>query len=172
MSDGKKAKSGDKDDASEKPQGKLAAKLAGKMKYIIIAAVVLVLAGAGTGLYFMGFFTVHKSYETSMQLPGAPVYYEMKTMTVNLKPSAQRARPFIRLTLQVELQGESAKKAFIDNETKIVDTMQTHLRGVQYEELNGTEGTERLREDLTIIINRIIQPERAITVLYKDIFMR
>lgn len=126
----------------------------------------------GRGCFFPAIFHKEKLHETTLVLPGPPVYYEMQRITIDLKPSEKRARPFIRLTMQVELQGESAKLAFIKNETKIMDGLQTHLRDVMPEELSGKEGTERLREDFTTIINRYIKPERAITVLYKDIMVR
>lgn len=155
-------------EAEGEPQGKFA----GKMKFIIIGVVALVLIGGGAGLYFSGIFHKERPHETTVMLPGPPVYYEMQRITVDLKPSATRARPFIRVTMQVELQGESAKTAFIDHEIKIMDGLTSHLREVQPEELSGKEGTERLREDFVIIINRIIAPEVAITVLYKDIMVR
>lgn len=158
----------DGEEGDDKPKGKLA----GKMKYIIIGAVVLLLGGGGAGLYFSGLLSSDKLHETTIMLPGEPVFYELPRMTVDLKPSDKRARPFIRLLMQVELQGETAKTAFVDNETKIMDAMQSHLRSVTSEELSGVEGTERLREDFTIIINRIIDPERAITIYYKEILVR
>lgn len=154
--------------APEAPKGKLA----GKMKFIIIGVVVLVLLGGGAGVYFSGILHVEKSYETTVMLPGPPVYYELPRITVDLKPTEKRARPFIRLGMQVELQGESAKLAFQENEVKIMDSIQSHLRSITPDELSGEEGTQRLREDILIIINRIIEPELAITVLYKEIFIR
>ena len=153
----------------EKPKGKFD----GKLKYIIIGVAALVLlGGGGAGLYFAGVFGGEKPHETQVALPGPPVYYEMQRITVDLKPSDRRMRPFIRVGLQAELQGESAKAAFVENEVKIMDLLQAHLRTVTAEELSGQEGTERLRADITTIINRVITPERAITVLYKDIMVR
>jgi len=159
------------DGEQEAPTG-LKAKLAGKMIYVIIGVVALVLIGAGAGLYFAGVFSSEKLHETTVALPGPPVYYEMQRITVDLKPTEKRARPFIRITMQAELQGESAKTAFVDSEIKIMDALQAHLRSITPDELSGEEGTQRLREDFTIIINRIIAPEIAITVLYKDIMVR
>jgi len=157
--------------AEEAPKG-LKDKLADKMKFIVIGVVALVLIGGGAGLYFSGIFHTEKLHETTVVLPGEPVFYELQRITVDLKPSAGRARPFIRLTVQAELQGDSAKLAFIDNEIRIMDALQAHLRTVTAPELSGKQGTERLRVDFTTIINRIIEPERAITVLYKDILVR
>lgn len=162
----------DTDEGGEEAPSGLKGKLAGKLKFIIIGAVALVIVGGGATAYFLGAFTKEKLHETTVMLPGPPVYHELQKITVDLKPSEKRARPFIRLGMQVELQGETAKAAFIENEVRIMDAFQSHLRTVTAEELSGEEGTQRLREDFTIIINRIIDPERAITVLYKDILVR
>ena len=153
------------------PQG-LKAKLAGKLKYILVGVVVLLIGGGGAGIYFSGILHTEKLHETVVALPGPPVFHEIPRITVDLKPSPGRARPFIRLTMQAELQGDSAKEAFIANEVKIMDALQAHLRTVTAPELSGEAGTERLRQDFITIINRIIEPEIAISVFYKDILVR
>lgn len=158
-------------EGEEAPKG-LKGKLAGKMKYIIIGLVALVLIGGSAGVYFSGILHVEKAHETTVMLPGPPVYYELPRITVDLKPTEKRARPFIRLIMQVELQGESAKLAFVANEVKIMDTIQAQLRTITPDELSGEQGTQRLREDFLTIINRVIEPEIAITVLYKEILIR
>jgi len=169
--EGEDAEEDSEESAEDAPQG-LKAKLATNMKYIIISVAVLIVIGGGAGIYFSGVLTTEKLYEETIALPGPPVYYELPRITIDLKPSPRRARPFIRLTVQVELQGESAKQAFVAKEVKVMDALQAHLRTVTAPELSGEQGTERLRKDFTIIINRIIAPERAITVLYKDILVR
>jgi len=167
-------------DEKEAPQGlkaKLVAKLPKKLVdnkklSIIVAAVLVAVIGGGAGIYFSGIFHVAKTNEITLKLPDPLVYHEVPRITVDLKPSPRHARPFIRMTIQAELQGKSAKAAFIANETKIMDAIPAHLRDTTVEDLTGEVGTESLREDLTIIINRIIAPKLAITVLYKDILIR
>lgn len=160
------------EEAAAEDAGAPKGKLAGKMKYIIIGVMAFTLISSGAGVYFSGILHVEKTHETTVLLPGPPVYYELPRITVDLKPTPTRARPFIRLGMQVELQGESAKAAFVANEVKIMDAIQSQLRTITPDALSGEEGTERLREDFLIIINRVIDPEIAITVLYKEIFIR
>jgi len=156
---------------AEAPKG-LKGKLAGKMKFVLIGVAALVILCGGAGAYFSVILHPHNPHEVPVKLPDPPVYQDIARITVDLKPSAKRARPFIRLTMQAELQGESARAAFIANETKIMDAMQSYLRNTPPESLEGINGTETLRTDLTTIINRIIAPEVAITVLYKDLIIR
>lgn len=164
---------GAEDGAPQSPVGKLVAKLKAHLKLILIVVGALVVVGGGAaGIYFSGIFHVEKPHEATLMLPAPPINHEMTRITVDLKPSPKHARPFIRLTMRAELQGESARDAFIANETKIMDAIHAHLRDTTIEQLEGHQGTETLREDITIIINRVIAPEIAITVLYKDILIR
>ena len=156
------------EDGGDKPKGKLA----GKLKYIIIGVVALLIVGGGAGAYFMGLFSTEKPHEATLMMPGPPAYHELGTVTVDLKPEQGRPRPFIRVTFTAELQGETAKAAAMEHEVKINDAIRSHLRTVSPSDLSGEEGTERLRTDLTIIINRIIAPEHCITVLYQDLMIR
>lgn len=156
----------------EAPKG-FKAKLLAKKKPILIAlAAVLLLGGGGAGLYFSGFLNLNDPHEVEVVLPDPPVLQDIQRITVDIKPSPNHAHPFIRLTVQAELQGESAKLAFIANEAKIMDAIQSHLRNTTVEELEGEQGTERLRKDLTTIINRAITPEIAIGIFYRDIMIR
>jgi len=166
------AEDGEAAEDVEQAPGGLKGKLI-KFKWAIVGLVaVLALGGGGAGLYLSGFFTVNKPHEATLALPDLPVFYEIPRITVDLSPSKGHARPFIRLVLQAELQGENAKAAFIANEVRILDLIQAHLRTVTVQELQGTEGTENLRADIVTITNRIIKPERAIAVLYKEILIR
>jgi len=150
----------------------LKAKLAAKKGLIIAVAFVLLVGGGVAGLYFTGKLTAKKPHEISMVLPGELVYYKLPKITVDIKPSKGHARPFIRLIMQVELQGESAKTAFVEREIKILDAIQTHLRSLTVEDLKDEAGSERLRNDVVLVINNLIRPERAVTVLYKEIMIR
>jgi len=174
MSDGDNAKPEEENGGEEAEAAAEAqlGKFTGKLKFVLIGVAVLLLAGGGAGLYFSGILFHEKPHEVTVDLPGPPVYQDIQRITVDLKPSPGHARPLIRLSLQAELEGESAQQAFLASETRIMDAMQSHLRDLTVEELAGEQGTARLREDLTIIINRIIAPERAVSVLYKEILIR
>jgi len=162
-------------DAESKEEEKkpgLKDKLAAHKVMVFSVLFLVIIAGTVAGLYFTGKFTAKKPHEISLALPDAAVFHEIPKVTVDLKPSPKHPRPFIRLVMQVELQGESAKTAFIERETRILDAMQTHLRTLTVPELQDTDGTQRLRTDLLMVINNVIRPERAITVYYKEIMIR
>lgn len=160
------------DDKEEEKKPGLKDKLAAHKAMIISVLFLVIIAGAVAGLYFTGMLTAKKPHEISLALPDEAVFHEIPKITVDLKPSPKHPRPFIRLVMQVELQGETAKTAFIEREAKILDAMQTHLRTLTVQELQDTDGTERLRTDLLMVIGNVIRPERAITIYYKEIMIR
>ena len=161
------------DEVEEEPEPSgLKAKLAKNKLVVIIVLFVLIIGGAVAGMYFTGMLTAKKPHEMSMVLPDEPVFVDIAKITVDLRPSPKHPRPFIRLVMQAELQGESAKTAFVDREAKILDAIQSHLRTLTVDELQDAAGTQRLRTDLVLIIDNIIKPERAITVYYKEIMIR
>ncbi|MEG3619166.1 flagellar basal body-associated FliL family protein [Magnetovibrio sp. PR-2] len=158
------------EDGSDEAEGEAPKK--SKLKFIIIGVVAVLLIGGGAGAYFMGLFSSEKPHEATLMMPGPPTYHELGTVTVDLKPEQGRPRPFIRVTFTAELQGEAGKTAAAEHEVKINDAIRSHLRTVSPSDLSGEEGTERLRTDLTIIINRVIAPQHCITVLYQDLMIR
>lgn len=162
---------GEKKAEDEKKPG-LKDKLAANKVLVIAVSFLVIIAGAVAGLYFTGMLTAKKPHQISMALPGESVYHEIPKITVDLKPSPQHARPFIRLVMQVQLQDETAKTAFVERQTKILDAIQSHLRSLTVQELEGEYGTELLRTNLVLVINNIIKPELAMTVLYKEFMIR
>lgn len=161
----------DSESKEEKKPG-LKDKLAAHKVMIFSGLFLLIVAGSVAGLYFTGMLTAKKPHEISLALPEEAVFHEIPKITVDLKPSPKHPRPFIRLVMQVELEGEAAKTAFVERETRILDAMQTHLRTLTVQELQDTDGTQRLRTDLLMVINNVIRPEYAITVYYKEIMIR
>ena len=148
-----------------------------KLKFIIAGAGVVVLVGGGAGIYYSGLGKIISDSfsgtpRAELDLPELSRFHDMPVITVDLKPSAKRARPFIRLVMTVEVYGEAGQIKLAEEEAKILDAVQTFLRDRTVEELSGQQGTKKLREDLLEVVNHAMIPEKAITVLFKEILVR
>ena len=76
-----------------------------KMKMIIIAlAAALVLGGGGAGLWFSGVLTLDSPHTATIDLPEPPTFYEMQKLTVDLKPSGNRLKPYIQLQFRLNFR--------------------------------------------------------------------
>lgn len=148
-----------------------------QLKFILAGLGAIVVIGGSAGIYYSGFGKVivnsfSATPRAELELPELSRFHDMAVITVDLKPSAKRKRPFIRLVMTVEVYGEAGEARLVSEEAKILDAVQTFLRDRTVEELSGQEGTKKLREDLLEVVNHAMIPEKAITVLFKEILVR
>ena len=137
-----------------------------------VMAVIMIWLYVSTGYFSQAQKAFTASPSASLELPEASVFQDLQNMVVDLKPTRKRKRPFIRFTLTVEFVGEANRALLLERETKIRDAIQVHLRTVTVEEISGEVGTNKLRAEMVDLINDVMEPERIITVLFKDILVR
>ncbi|HBK04430.1 MAG TPA: flagellar basal body protein FliL [Acetobacteraceae bacterium] len=154
-----------------------AAKKGGKKKLILIAVpVVLLLAGAG--LWFTGILPhllgMEKKDDQAAAEPAKPVppsYVDVPEMVANLN-SANRKPSYVKLAARVEVPKpddvEKVKAAL----PRLQDMMQTYMREMRPEELRGSAGTYRLREELLARANAAVAPAKISDVLFTQMLVQ
>ena len=159
-------------DADTAPKG-------GKKKLVILALPVL-LAGAGAGLWFTGtlpgLLGMNPTPANSVSPAGpapprAPAYVQMPDITANLNAQGRRAT-FIKLRSQIEVLGQEDHAALTAAMPRLVDLFTTYLREMRPEELRGSAGTHRLREELIARANIAGAPARVTDVLFQEILVQ
>jgi flagellar FliL protein len=159
------------DATEEKP-----AKKAGKGKLILIAVpVVLLLVGAG--LWFTGILPhllgmdkqEEKVGEAAKPVP--PSYLDIPEMIANLNNNTHKIA-YVKLSARVEIPKpedvEKVKAAL----PRLQDMMQTYLREMRPEELRGSAGTYRLREELLVRANVAVAPAKVSDVLFTQLLVQ
>ncbi len=151
----------------------------GTKKKVILLAVPLLLAGVGGGLWFGGLLpgsSRQAEAETAGQ-PGEagsaarqPVFVPMPDITANLNAPGRRS--FIRLRSQMEVAGVQDAAALQAAMPRLVDLFTTYLREIRPEELRGSAGTHRLREELIARANVAASPARVTDVLFTEILVQ
>lgn len=108
-------------------------------------------------------------------IPGAagdPSYYDMPKMIVNLA-GTEGGRP---LLLELELVLESSHASTFDQVPslmpRLMDQIQTFLRELRVEDLNGSAGTYRLRLELLKRFNIVMAPQKLDAVLIEGILIQ
>lgn len=108
-------------------------------------------------------------------IPGAagdPSYYDMPKMIVNLA-DGEGGRP---LLLELELVLESSHASTFDQVPslmpRLMDQIQTFLRELRVEDLNGSAGTYRLRLELLKRFNIVMAPQKLDSVLIEGILIQ
>jgi flagellar protein FliL len=154
------------------PEGKKG----GKKKLLLIALPVL-LGGAGAGVWFSGLLggapppAAPTEAEAAAPAPRQPVFVQMPDITANLNAAGRRAT-FIRVRSKIEVLGAEDAAAVQASLPRLVDLFTTYLREMRPEELRGSAGTHRLREELIARASIAAHPVRITDVLFQEILVQ
>jgi len=176
-----KKKTDDEEPKEGTPEGEAAAEEAAlaakkKKKMIIIAAavVVVVLLGAGgAGYYFM---TKKVDAEKEAATAAADekaktVYYSLGDMIVNLSGEGKHPN-YLKVKVSLELADEKDLPLMDTLKPRIVDNFQVYLRELRIEDLRGSAGMYRLREELLMRVTEAAQPVRVRDVLFQEMLVQ
>jgi flagellar FliL protein len=173
--------SSSKPDKAEEPASDAEApsserKSAGKKKLIMLAAPVL-LIGTLAGLWFSGVaprllgMKHNEPEKQEVAKPSMPVFVDLPDMIANLNSPSNKPS-YIKLQARLEVsQPEDAEK--IKQEMpRLQDIFQTYLREMRPEELRGSPGIYRLREELLGRANVAVAPVRVNDVLFTQLLIQ
>lgn len=205
----KKAKAEEKDEAAsegaeteakegaegETPEGGEDLDLDGKKKklnpLIIIVGAVILLAGAGAGVYFSGLLDPilgKKGGETAEGEAAAEGgghggggeegeggamanFMELPDLVVNLSTNQGQQR-YLKLKVQLELENAADKAAVEAIAPRVIDHFQTYLRELRVSDLRGSAGIYRLRQELLARVNAAAAPIKVKDVLFQEILIQ
>ncbi len=157
----------------EQPKKK---KLAGKTLILFVVAPLLVLGGGGAGAYFMFFAkkpgdAQHEEAKEEKKPPKPMVFYNLPELLVNLSGQGRRSS-FLKISLSLELDDANDIPRIEAVLPRIVDAFQTYLRELRPEDLRGSAGLYRLREELLARVNTSAQPAKVNDVLFKEMLIQ
>lgn len=158
-------------DDSPAPADSAVPKKPGSKKLIMVAAAVLVLGGAGGAAYTMGFFgklTGGGKEAAATTTPGA---VDLPEMVANLN-AGNRRTAFVRIKARLELADKADEASVKMASPRIQDFFQTYLRDMRPEELRGSAGTYRLREELLARVNIALAPAHATDILFIELLVQ
>ena len=154
-------------------------KPAGRKKLLMIALPILLLGGGGAGMWFSGLAdsllgkdeAVEVAEEHAAEPEHGNIYYELPQMLVNLSTSGRRTS-FLKIVVSLELTSEEDKAALEPALPRIIDNFQVYLRELRVEDLRGSAGLYRLREELLFRVNVAVSPVRVTDVLFKEMLVQ
>jgi flagellar protein FliL len=149
-------------------------RLAGRTLILfIMLPILLLLGGAGAGLYFTGIADglLGIKHEPPPPPPRVTVFHDLPDMLVNLNTAGRRAS-FLKLRVSLELEQQSDVALLEKMMPRVIDTFQVYLRELRIEDLQGSAGLHRLREELLARVNKVAQPVVVRDLLFKDMLIQ
>ncbi len=149
-----------------------------KLVLFIVLPLVLVVA-AGAGVMFSGLLgggddetaAAEAGVEGEPEVPREVVFYDLPEMLVNLN-SGGRQSAFLKIQVSLELGDPDVIPQIEAVLPRIVDNFQVYLRELRPEELGGTKGVVRLKEELLVRVNAAVDPVKVYDILFKEILVQ
>lgn len=162
-------------------EGEEGAKKKSPLKLILfIAGPILLIGAVLAGLYFTGIIggghDKHKKAEEEKkkvdETPKDLAYYTVPDLLINLKASKPGQPSFLKLSVVLEVDGQKNIETLNKLKPRIVDQFQVYLRELRVEDLQGSSGILRLREELLGRVNQIATPLKIRDVLFMEMLVQ
>jgi flagellar FliL protein len=125
-----------------------------------------------TAKFFGGEKQEEEKKEQAAAQPAKPaVFYNLPEMLVNLNTAGRRTS-FLKISVSLELENATDIPRIEAVMPRIVDNFQIYLRELRVEDLRGSAGLYRLREELLARVNNAAQPARVNDVLFKEMLVQ
>jgi flagellar FliL protein len=150
---------------------------------LLLMALPLLLGAAGAGLWFSGALSGliggHQMEAAAAPAPRPPVFLDMPEIVANLNAPGRRSS-YIKLRSKLELARPEDAAVMQAAMPRLLDLFTTYLREMRPEELRGSAGTHRLREELIVRANLAVvpaaragqPPTRVADVLFVEILLQ
>ncbi|MEZ5859731.1 MAG: flagellar basal body-associated FliL family protein [Geminicoccaceae bacterium] len=169
----------------------------GKKKLLLFGGIglVLLLGAAGGAAWFLGLLGGHASTDMAAgeheahavaddghggdghggdghgDEAAGVVFVDMPDVLVNLQSGGQRIR-FLKLRAALEVASEDVATRVKGLMPRIMDSFQLYLRALTVDEVSGSGGLQRLKEELATRVNFAVQPNRVDDVLVKEMLVQ
>ena len=179
----KKEKAPDADADGEKPEGEatdaapkkgLRKFLTKKILMIAVPALLLVFGGGGAGAYFFLFKSDSAREAKAEEVPLTPpkvAFSDMQDILVNIQ-SNDGTPAYLKLGVSLELENDEQKAALEPLMPRITDQFQAYLRELRLDDLKGSAGVLRLKEELLRRVNVAAAPYKVRDVLLKEMIVQ
>ncbi|QJE73005.1 flagellar basal body protein FliL [Aerophototrophica crusticola] len=155
-------------------------KFAGKKIVLFIVLPILFVVGGGAALFFTGILDSllgkHEEHAEEHAAPppdytGPPVFRDLPDILVNLNTGDRRST-LLKLGITLELSRPEDQAQLDTLMPRINDSFQVYLRELRVEDLRGSAGLHRLREELLMRVNMAAAPLKVKDVLIKEFLVQ
>lgn len=147
------------------------------IKLIIMIVVPLLLIGGVAAFLFMtsmgrGLIGLDHGKEKKEEVPAKKdVFYEVPDLLVNLNGPTRKSS-FLKLSVWLTLNDEKDKEKLDAIRPKMIDQFQMFLRELEPQDIRGSAGLQRVKEELLKRVNTVAAPTKIRDVLVKEMLIQ
>ncbi len=162
------------EDGEGSPRG---SRVPGKKLVLFIILPFLLIGTAGAGIYASGLLDSLLGIEEqdgdimAEEELGPSAYYEVPEMLVNLNTGGRRVG-YLKISVSLEVGSEEDFPKLDAVLPRIVDDFQVYLRELRIEDLRGSAGLQRLREELFMRVSNAVAPTVVRDVLFRELLIQ
>jgi flagellar FliL protein len=172
---------GDEDDEESESSGSGGQKSGSggqKKLIIIIGAVLFLVVGGIGGAYMAGLLDSvieaiagGEPTDEEGSISANTVFYDLPELLVNLNTGGRKST-FLKIRVALELQRQEDIPKIEEMMPRIIDNFQVYLRELRIEDLKGSAGMYRLREELLTRVSAAAAPAKVNDVLFKEMLVQ
>ncbi|HSK42049.1 MAG TPA: flagellar basal body-associated FliL family protein [Arenibaculum sp.] len=151
-------------------------KFSGKKLVLFVILPLLVLLGGGAAVYFSGVLDTLAGNEADKPAEpvraGPGIFYDLPDLLVNLDGAGGRRQNFLKISISIEVARQDDLNALDGVLPRIIDNFQVYLRELRLEDLRGSAGIYRLREELLMRVSRAAAPVEIRDVLFREMLVQ
>ena len=160
-----------------------ASKKKSKKKLIILAVLLLLVLGGGAGVMFSGVLGKkapadgeEADAKPAVAKPADPdaagaTFHDLPDILVNLD-SPGKTQHFLKAKVSLELAGKGDEAAIDKMMPRVIDQFQTYLRELRPDDLKGSMGIYRMRQELLIRVTAASAPIEVKDVLFRELLVQ
>ncbi|MAO55694.1 MAG: flagellar basal body protein FliL [Rhodospirillaceae bacterium] len=152
-----------------------------KKKLIIIVAILLLVVGGAAAAFFTGLLEpvlsmitgedgAHSAAEGDAP-EGVGLFHDLPEVLVNLNTAGRKSQ-FLKMKVSLEVASEQDKLIIDAVKDRVMDNFQVYLRELRVEDLQGSAGMYRLREELLRRVRAATAPAKVRDVLFKEMLVQ
>ncbi len=152
-------------------------RMSGKRLVLFFILPILLLGGGAAGLYLSGMLDTlignaeEDPLEEEEEPAGPGFFYDLPDILVNLN-TGNRRQNFLKIRVSLELENESDVATIERLMPRIIDNFQVYLRELRLEDLRGSAGLYRLREELLRRVSTAAAPAVVRDVLFREMLVQ
>lgn len=134
-----------------------------------VAPLLVVILGAVGAFFLLG---GSGEEEVSEEIAPEVHFFELPELLITLNTAPGKRANYLKLVVALEVSSAQSLLALEEQLPRVIDNFQVYLRELRVEDLSGSAGLYRLREELLTRINTAVADGQVKDVLFKEMLVQ